>query len=90
MTPDPIRVSIRARSGQLLQEGTFGIFHAELDQEDRLNLLGDTDDGRRVSITLSRSAIGELPWYIEPVAPESIPARARRSLESVIDSHQLP
>jgi hypothetical protein len=70
-------------------EGQFQIFHAELQDEDRLNLVGDSDDGRRLSIVLSRSTIGELPWYIEPATHESIPDRARRSLESVLHSHQL-
>ncbi len=76
MTADvQLKVSNR-KTGLPIVRATFNLIQKELQRGDTLCLVGDSEDGRRVSIQIRAAAIEEVPPTPFEDAPSRLPGQA--------------
>ena len=79
--PHDVRVQIRTRSGHAIAEGTFQAAHKGLTEDGTIELVGDCEDGRRVTVRIAGEVLEEIDG---PAIAASIRERARRAEDAVL------
>ena len=79
--PPNVRVEIRTRSGYLVAEGAFRPSHTGLTDEGAVELVGDCEDGRRLTVRIAGELLEEIAG---PAIATSIRERAQRAEDAVL------